>query len=54
MYKCRNCKWEFEEPAYEKEVWYTDFGEERYQDDYFCPLCGSPHFEEFEEEKEDA
>jgi rubredoxin len=54
VYRCNNCKWEFEEPKYEKEIWYTCFGEKCYQDNYICPLCEHWNFEEIEEEEEDG
>lgn len=51
MYKCDICGAEFDEPHTHKEK-FTDDGHSCYLYEKQCPICGSCHFEEKEEDYE--
>lgn len=55
MFRCNECGKEFEEPKVVPEYRGEFWGSPAYEDEYYCPHCGSDDYEEIrnQEEEED-
>lgn len=48
MYICERCRERFDEPEERNGPLGECFGRTYYEKEYFCPICGSPDWEEEE------
>jgi DNA-directed RNA polymerase subunit RPC12/RpoP len=52
MYRCNDCKWEFDEPHREVEIhWEVPPPNKEYF--YLCPICKSDDYEEINEDDDE-